>query len=353
MKYMVLEKLKALEMVLFKIPWLKFQCKMSKKKIFLFYTPLHPNIGDQIIRSGEILFFKNFFPDYKIIEINERVWCKSTEKHIKKIIHPDNLIVVHGGGFLGDLWPVGDRDFKHIVESFPCNRLIILSQTTYYANTEAGKAHLESDRQFYKQYSNVTFFLRDYASYELMCDLVGKSHCHYFPDMALMINPEIKTEKKGVLLCIRNDHEKIHSSESFEHLKKMLEAIGISVQYTDTVISKGRLFRLSKRIRNNCINKKMREFAGVQLIISERLHGMIISAITRTPCMAIDNISKKISGVYEWLKHLDYVKVMNMDDITYETVNDMISKNNCHFDNNQIIEAFKKMAEVVESNMSK
>lgn len=47
------------------------------------------------------------------------------------------------------------------------------------------------------------------------------------------------------------------------------------------------------------------------MVITDRLHGMIFAAITGTPCIAFDNISKKVSGVYKWIESLEYIKVVN------------------------------------------
>ena len=47
-------------------------------------------------------------------------------------------------------------------------------------------------------------------------------------------------------------------------------------------------------LREYFLNKKFREFSERNLIITDRLHGMIFAAITGTPCVAMDNISHKI-----------------------------------------------------------
>ena len=38
---------------------------------------------------------------------------------------------------------------------------------------------------------------------------------------------------------------------------------------------------------------------------------MILCAASRTPCVAINNVSKKIEGVYQWIKHIPYVRFLS------------------------------------------
>ena len=64
------------------------------------------------------------------------------------------------------------------------------------------------------------------------------------------------------------------------------------------------------------MNKKFKQFKGAELVITDRLHCMIFCVITGTPCVAIDNSNKKISGVYnEWLGEINWVKFATDSDI--------------------------------------
>ena len=47
------------------------------------------------------------------------------------------------------------------------------------------------------------------------------------------------------------------------------------------------------------------------MVITDRLHCMIFSAITSTPCIVIDNYTNKISGVYKWISNYNYLMLIN------------------------------------------
>ena len=54
------------------------------------------------------------------------------------------------------------------------------------------------------------------------------------------------------------------------------------------------------------------DFSKTGIAITDRLHGMIFCAITRTPCVAINNKNGKVKGVYErWLSRLNYIKLVD------------------------------------------
>ena len=59
------------------------------------------------------------------------------------------------------------------------------------------------------------------------------------------------------------------------------------------------------------LNKIWTAFKKSKVVVTDRLHGMIFCAITKTPCVAIDNSNHKISGVYDaWLKDIGYIKMI-------------------------------------------
>ena len=60
--------------------------------------------------------------------------------------------------------------------------------------------------------------------------------------------------------------------------------------------------------REEVIIEKLNEFRRYKLVITDRLHGMILSVISGTPWLARDNSSKKVSGVYELISDLPLVK---------------------------------------------
>lgn len=92
-------------------------------------TPEHCNLGDHAIAAAEEALFKDFF----LFEITER----SLDKFFKYFRHSLSLkllfgksdILIHGGGFIGTIWPYSDILTQQIIELLPHSRIILLPNT--------------------------------------------------------------------------------------------------------------------------------------------------------------------------------------------------------------------------------
>jgi exopolysaccharide biosynthesis predicted pyruvyltransferase EpsI len=62
------------------------------------------------------------------------------------------------------------------------------------------------------------------------------------------------------------------------------------------------------------VKKVCSMLASKEVIITDRLHCMVLCALVGTPCIALDNISAKISGVYTWINELSYIEVIETED---------------------------------------
>ena len=148
-------------------------------------------------------------------------------------------------------------------------------------------------------------------------------------------NFEIARNNK-VLLCFRQDREKISShQEVFDTLKNL----GIEYDMTDMNIHR----KVSKENRKNVTYKKFEEFANYKMVITDRLHGMIFATITNTPCIAFDNKSKKVSGVYEWIKYLDYIKIADTKNFDADLIKKIYSIENHDYNQKPLLEHFDKI----------
>ena len=84
------------------------------------------------------------------------------------------------------------------------------------------------------------------------------------------------------------------------------------------------------------MEKKLLEFSRAKLIITDRLHGMIFAALAETPCIALDNLSKKVSGVYQWISYLDYITIVSKEELTMELVWKMMEIEHASYQNDSL-----------------
>ena len=118
--------------------------------------------------------------------------------------------------------------------------------------------------------------------------------------------------RKEIVICLRNDIEKQLSRNAESYIMNIVENIKIPYKRIDMHANKP----ITKEKRLECIQEKMEEFKTARVVITDRLHGMVFSVITGTPCIVLSNNNHKVLGTYEWIKKLSYIRyVENVEEI--------------------------------------
>lgn len=273
----------------------------AKKRIIFMDTADHDNLGDHAIAKGQKMFVRNYLPDYVTIEIPGGNILRHTGLY-KFLLRKSDIITIAGGGFLGDLWPFEEQIIKTIMEVFSDNRIVVFPQTFYLVN----------DVNFKKNHPEImmgnrfTFCLRDIASKDRIDRIFPelKGHTYYFPDMVCGLNySDNNLERRTVAICFRKDKESVLSEKEKATLESYLISRGWKLSEITTINDSN----VEPSQREKALLAKFNEFSTKKLVITDRLHAMLFSAITGTPCIALDNISGKVSGVYKWISFLEYI----------------------------------------------
>jgi pyruvyl transferase EpsI len=207
---------------------------------------------------------------------------------------------------------------------------------------------MKADARFYSAQNNLYIFARDEKSYRnlLKYQYRKNDQIALFPDMALSLNFSGNDilNRNGVLLCFRKDKEKVCSDDTIDTIKKVLVENGISYFETDT-----HLYRTVKRKDGESkVQKKLLEFKQAKLVITDRLHGMIFAAITGTPCIAFNNSTGKVAGVYSWIQKLPYIQFVSEKEISEEIIREALSFEDCQYESIEIQERMREMAKFIK-----
>ena len=292
--------------------WTKINYKtmFSKKKklVYMLATPVHGNLGDQAILIAEKEFLNDIgISSNRIVEINNLEY-KEYKEELEKYIKDKDIILIDGGGNLGTLWKEEDDKISEIIECFKNNKTLVFPQTCYYDKTQSAAKRIIRNRKIYSR-KNLFIFLRDEASYSFCTENFSTCNVLLCPDIVLYLKTNKKIFKnrknnENVLLCFRDDCEKVNR---FEYISRILEKNKISYKNTSMILKE----EVTIANRTKKVDNKLKEFANAELVITDRLHAMVFSALVGTPCIAFDNISKKVSGVNNWIKDLKYIKCVS------------------------------------------
>lgn len=321
------------------------------KKIVIMGIPTHGNLGDHVIAMAERKILEDNFKNYKIYEVPEK-HLDECAKRVKKCINEDDIIILVGGGNVGDIYERPERGRREVIKQFPNNKIILFPQTAYFSDTEKGRRELEISKEIYNRHKNLVLLARENTTYNFMKEHFNKAKIYLTPDIVMTLRMDSDKKREGALLMLRSDREKTLSDETVEEIKK--EAVKNFGQYTlsDMYVSTKGLYNIGGEYRAQLIEQKFNEFQTARIVITDRLHGMILAAITETPCIAFSNFNHKIAESYYWFRNLNYIKYCTNIDELRKYMKELKSIKDTKYDNsfaqNTILDVLNKEIEKEE-----
>lgn len=278
---------------------------------FLILTPQHSNLGDHALALSELTILKK--QNLYVIEITgKELNIILKYPFLLKRLIKNKPIFFNGGGYIGTLWYEAEVMLRKIVKLFSKNKIIIFPQTVYFEDSEYGKNELKNSVNLYGLKNDMTMMAREKTSFEMLKSSF-KNEIILMPDMVLFLKPVVlNCARNGVLTIFRNDIEKTMQENEKEQIVEYLfekyeKVIMSDMNYKNEI--------LLPRDREKALNEKFKQFFSSELVVTDRLHGMIFSVITGTPCIVLNSKSPKVKGVYDWLlKDCPYVLFMDVFD---------------------------------------
>ena len=278
--------------------------------------PNHANVGDSAIWLGELDYLSS-----RGVNVNYVCDFKNYNRHILNRCHPDGLILIHGGGNLGDLWKNQQQLRETVLNDFPHRTVIQLPQSIHFTkheNAVRAASIIRAHRDF-------ILLVRDHSSF-VFAKRYFKCPTHLCPDMAFFISPARRQKlpveaDNHTILLIRTDKEAATPAVQFQitdfqpldwpkdiwtrgsalyKLTNRIESIPCAV-----------LWRLAQQIRCKEASKMaaMRLarglvfLAGAERIVTDRLHGVILALLIGRKVFAFDNTYGKVSSyISTWMK---------------------------------------------------
>lgn len=307
----------------------------NPKAVYLVLTPEHDNLGDHAIAQAEI----------QLLSELEIPYIEYTEEKIKELKRNGDLRVLNGrpilacgGGNMGTLWFYHEELFRSLISSCPKSKIILLPNSIYYENSAWGRDELENSRNIYNSHGSLKLYARELVSFNIMKR--NYKNVAIAPDMVLRMNYCNSDKKReGCILCLRNDLEKTLTIEQEKIIHEQLsEIFGSNIKKLDMAVGK----KIKPKDREVELEKQYEAFRCAELVVTDRLHGMIFSVITGTPCVVIDSKSHKLRGTYEWIKELDYVEFCD-DQISIIDKYKRINRTRYNYDNNKLLPFYEEL----------
>lgn len=286
-------------------------------RVALVGFPNHNNSGDSAIWLGELAFFRR-----QGIEVG--YICDDASYHPRDLDRsvPQGTILLHGGGNLGDLWPVHQALRERVLADHPDRSVIQLPQTVTVRDPAVlyRLASIASTRS-----GDFVVHARDLNSFGLL-EKVGLD-AKLTPDMAFALGALARQgiARHDVVAVRRRDHERaaadVHLSGGLSvydtdwldtsrtrwrrriSVRTREAARGLASRSGSDRLA-GRLVRrtpllASEELAWARMRTAMRVLSSGRVVLTDRLHGHIISLLLGQPHVLMDDKHGKVRSFHE------------------------------------------------------
>lgn len=267
---------------------------------------------------------------------------------LRRYVSPDDNFYLTGGGNMGTLYRVEEEYRLRLISAMRNNRIVLFPQTMSYGDTEDDRRFLRHTQRVYSAHPDLHLFAREQVTYERMKATYLDNDVQLVPDIVLSISGEDNADfaaRRGILLCMRNDVEQSIGNDSHRLLEKLAQDLNMNWRYADTTVQVHGA--ISQDEGERLVHQKWDEFRSARLVITDRLHGMIFSAVTGTPCVALNNSNGKVGFEYEWLKDLPYITFASTVDEVPALAHQVLQVKNPKFPSDWFIHQFGPLASLI------
>jgi pyruvyl transferase EpsO len=265
--------------------------------------PNHSNVGDNAIWLGEITWLAE-----SGIRLRYRCDVKSYDRTaLAQSIGNDGVILIHGGGNLGDIWPRHQRLRETVIRDFRDRPIVQLPQTMHFQSAES----LDRTRAVFDAHPDLTLLLRDETSLELARNEF-RAQSLLCPDMAFYLGalPRPRSPERDIFWLRRGDREATSGAEApaeaglevadwvdgrqplLDRARRALRRVPARLlsRHPDHRRTVGRMIEATydwqarRRVRFGC-----RLLASGSVVVTDRLHAHILSLLLGIPHVILDN----------------------------------------------------------------
>jgi exopolysaccharide biosynthesis predicted pyruvyltransferase EpsI len=289
----------------------------KNKAVALLDFPNHSNVGDSAIWAGQKILLRALGVSIPYV-CDISTFCHS-ELSMRL---QGGTILLSGGGNLGDLWPHHQAFRERIISTFPNHKIVQLPQSICFRDKE----NLKRAQRVFNRHPDFTLLLRDKQSLEIARNEF-KGLSLLCPDMSFALGPlQLETSPKHELMWLRRkdreaadypqsdipetdwvDEDLTWAMEMNRFLRQRMRFHSQNLKKDFHLIARTYDCMARDRLVRGC-----RMLTQSKRIISDRLHGHILSLLLGIPHICLDNNYGKIKSFYEtWTKDCDLVQWAN------------------------------------------
>ncbi|MCX6399590.1 MAG: polysaccharide pyruvyl transferase family protein [Propionibacteriales bacterium] len=265
------------------------------------------NLGDLAITQAQVALLEEMYPQRLVIPVPISRTTVSV-KTLRSELRPDDLVTMIGGGNTGDLYDDIQWLRELVVRSFPGQRIISFPQSIEFSDTSYGRWSRRRSQRVLERHGDLTLLVREEASYERARETFPGCAVELVPDVVLCLDRSRPVvERAGVIVSLRRDREALISPSRRSEVIAALAAVA-AVRERDTHIGD---VRLDQADADEALAAIWSDFRAAEVVVTDRLHGMIFAVITGTPCVVVDSATGKVGDFHRtWLSGVPSVRFL-------------------------------------------
>lgn len=299
------------------------------RRAFIFLAADYGNIGDIAISAAQKQYLESTLTNYEVMSIPISQ-TRFVLNSIKKQVKVNDLVTIIGGGNMGGVYPDIEDLRQLVIKSFPSNRIVCFPQTLDWDDSAKSKRALKTIVKSYAKHPDIHIFARESITQAKLIDLFIKYNSvniGLVPDIVMSATADSlgatdSLEPSSILRCLRDDKEVALSAAQYAVIDKALADTGQKIEKTDTHAGGS---QLDEPHCAKLLADKLSQFRSAKLVITDRLHGMILCLLSGTPCLVLPNSNHKIRQTQlDWLRDHPRLIFLELEEIN--NIGDSINK---------------------------
>lgn len=273
--------------------------------------PHHNNVGDTAIWAGERSLLDELGCD--VVSVADEATYEG--RKVRAALGSDGVALLHGGGSFGDLWPLRQAFRERVIRDLPNHNVLQMPQTVSI-NEARG---LTTTRKVIEGHGGVTVLVRDHPSARVCLEQLGL-RAEVVPDAAFALGELTRPRPARIpVLCLaRTDHERAFSRPDeregvevrdwFDGVTRSRLRRRLQVRSRTLLLGQLSRFPVARQLigpgwqstfdllAGRRLRKGVNLLSRGEIVVTDRLHGHILSLLLGLPHVVVDSRRGKTSG---------------------------------------------------------